>query len=393
MPHTFTRSRATWLIYLLLGFYAYCLNIFGPITPFLKNELDLTYTVSSFHFSAFALGMIAAGLIGHAVIQRIGRWWAAWVAVFGMSLSAGLLIGGQTPVLTISASFLMGLIGSLLLSVVPSVLADEHGAQTAKALSEANVIASLISSAAPVLVGWLAASSLGWRTALLLTLAAALILRLAFNGVQLASAAVTEEVTQSKQRLPRRFWVYWLALMFGVSVEFCMIFWSADYLERELQLPRTGAAQAVSLFLAGMIVGRFASSRLVQRFSARQVAGASTFLGIFGFLLYWVSNSPVQSLVGLAVTGLGVAGLYPMCISMAIAASNGRDAQAGARTTLASGVAILVLPLVLGRLADLAGLKTAFGVVGLVFMVLLAMIFTTQRIQRAVQTSPFNAEQ
>lgn len=383
MPHTFTRSRATWLIYLLLGFYAYCLNIFGPITPFLKNELDLTYTVSSFHFSAFALGMIAAGLIGHAVIQRIGRWWAAWVAVFGMSLSAGLLISGQTPVLTISASFLMGLIGSLLLSVVPSVLADEHGAQTAKALSEANVIASLISSAAPVLVGWLAASSLGWRTALLLTLAAALILRLAFNGVQLASAAVTEEVTQSKQRLPRRFWVYWLALMFGVSVEFCMIFWSADYFETILGMPKADAAQAVSLFLGGMIVGRFLASRLVQRFSVHQILTVSVLVAAVGFLLYWTATAPLLGMIGLALTGLGTAALYPLLLTLTIATVPGNTARASARASLASGVAIFALPLLLGRLADALGIHLAYGIILLLLIAVFAILQGSGRLAQS----------
>ena len=383
MPHTFTRSRATWLIYLLLGFYAYCLNIFGPITPFLKNELDLTYTVSSFHFSAFALGMIAAGLIGHAVIQRIGRWWAAWVAVFGMSLSAGLLISGQTPVLTISASFLMGLIGSLLLSVVPSVLADEHGAQTAKALSEANVIASLISSAAPVLVGWLAASSLGWRTALLLTLAAALILRLAFNGVQLASAEVTEHVTQSNQRLPRRFWVYWLALMFGVSVEFCMIFWSADYFETILGMPKAEAAQAVSLFLGGMIVGRFLASRLVQRFSVHQILTVSVLVAAVGFLLYWTATAPLVGMIGLALTGLGTAALYPLLLTLTIATVPGNTARASARASLASGVAIFALPLLLGRLADALGIHLAYGIILLLLIAVFAILQGSGRLAQS----------
>ncbi len=384
MPHTFTRSRATWLIYLLLGFYAYCLNIFGPITPFLKNELNLTYTVSSFHFSAFALGMIASGLIGHAVIQRIGRWWAAWVAVFGISLSAGLLISGQTPLLTISASFLMGLIGSLLLSVVPSVLADEHGAQTAKALSEANVIASLISSAAPVLVGWLAASSLGWRTALLLTLAAALILRLTFRGVHLASAAATEHVIQSNQRLPRRFWVYWLALMFGVSVEFCMIFWSADYFETILGMPKADAAQAVSLFLGGMIVGRFLASRLVQRFSVHQILTVSVLVAAVGFLLYWTATAPLVGMIGLALTGLGTAALYPLLLTLTIATVPGNTARASARASLASGVAIFALPLLLGRLADALGIHLAYGII---LLLLIAVFAILQGSGRLAQTA------
>jgi len=38
--------------------------------------------------------------------------------------------------------------------------------------------------------------------------------------------------------------------------------------------------------------------------------------------------------------------------------------QASTRATLASGTAILALPLTLGRLADLVGIRLAYGVVG-----------------------------
>src|SRR5512143_1923424 len=124
---TMNRDRVTWLAYLMLAFYGYFLNVFGPIAPYLKSELNLSYTVSSFHFSAFALGMICAGLIGHSLIQTTGRWNALWISAFGVSLGSLLLIAGRSALLTIGASFFMGLVGSLVLTVVPSVLADQHG--------------------------------------------------------------------------------------------------------------------------------------------------------------------------------------------------------------------------------------------------------------------------
>jgi hypothetical protein len=78
MHQTFHRDRFTWLAYLSLAFYAYFLNVFGPITPFLKDELRLSYTVSSFHFTAFAVGILLIGLGGHSVIRRLGRSRALW---------------------------------------------------------------------------------------------------------------------------------------------------------------------------------------------------------------------------------------------------------------------------------------------------------------------------
>jgi fucose permease len=125
-----------------------------------------------------------------------------------------------------------------------------------------------------------------------------------------------------------------------------------------------------------MIAGRMVTGQVVRRIAARSVVLASLLLGLLGFLLYWSSPNAIVVLVGLAVTGFGVAGLYPLLISLAIGAAGGLEDQAGSRTALASGTAILLLPLVLGRLADFAGLKAAFTVVAVLLagMVFLMMV-------------------
>jgi len=162
-----------------------------------------------------------------------------------------------------------------------------------------------------------------------------------------------------------------VAIVLAVSVEFCMISWSADYLETRLNLPRADAAQSVSLFLAAMIVGRMAVSRLVLRFTAQRVVIASILMAGIGFAVFWTVDKVALNLAGLFVMGLGVAGLYPLLLSMAIGVARDNATQASARATLASGTAILALPLALGRLADFIGIQQAYGIV----TVLLAGVF------------------
>jgi fucose permease len=82
-----------------------------------------------------------------------------------------------------------------------------------------------------------------------------------------------------------------------------------------------------------------------------------------GFLLFWRAENTLIVLGGLFITGLGVASLYPLILSLAINAADGNSVQAGARATLASGMAILALPLALGRLADAVGIRSAYAVV------------------------------
>ncbi len=156
-----------------------------------------------------------------------------------------------------------------------------------------------------------------------------------------------------------------------------MIFWGADYLETSLGMAKADAALAVSLFLGGMIVGRLAGGILVRRFSTHSVVIAFILVASGGFAAFWAANTTFLGLVGMFVTGLGVAGLYPLVLSLAIGVARGHTEQAGARATLASGTAILALPLVLGRLADVVGIRSAYGVVGVlligIFLIMVAM--------------------
>jgi fucose permease len=180
--------------------------------------------------------------------------------------------------------------------------------------------------------------------------------------------------------LPVLYWVYWAAIVLAVAAEFCMISWSAGYLEAALGMPKADAAQAVSLFFIAMIVGRLAGSRLVQRISAHRLVPGSALVALAGFLLYWRAGSVPIGLAGLFLTGLGIASLYPLILSLAIGAAGAETVQASTRATLASGTAILTLPLVLGRLADAAGLRQAYGVVILLLVsVLLISLLTGAR--------------
>lgn len=172
MPVNFYRNRFTWLAYLILALDGYFLNIIGPIIPFLKDELKLSYTINSLHYTASAIGILLVGLGGHFLINRVGIWQALWIGAIGMRL----------------------------------------------------VLASIL----------------------------------------LASA---------------------------------------------------------------------------------------------GFLIFWKCDLILLSLLGLFVTGLGVVSLYPLIISLVIDAANGYSTQASSRATLASGTGILILPLVLGHLAETIGIR------------------------------------
>ncbi len=394
MAKVFTRTPQTWLAYSMMAFYSYYINIIGPITPFFKDEMRLSYTVSSLHYTAFAAGILVIGLFGAWVIQRTGRKRALWIGAIGMSLTALALAAGREPFFTILASFLMGTVGSLILAIVPSMLSDQYGEQRAVAISEVNMLSSITGAVGPLLLGWFALTSGGWCMALIW-------MALAPFGIWLGTRhAILEDPISAKQsvetggkkRLPRLYWAYWLGIVLVVSVEFCMISWSGDYLEHGLGMIKASAAQAISIFMVSMILGRWATSRLVQQFSSRLLVSTAILLALIGFILFWLTPSPIVAMVGLFITGLGVAGLYPLTLSMAISAGGEATVQAGARATLASGTAVLALPLLLGRLADFVGIHMAYSLVIVLLLAAFLLIQVSEQIteKNQSQTLKFN---
>ena len=377
-----TRTRRTWLIYALLSLYVFMLNVPGPVTNYLKDEFTMSYTLSSLHFSAFAAGVLVTGLFGAYFIPRFPRQKVLAFGALGLGVGGLILAFGRSPAVTIAGIFLMGCIGTLILSIYPAILDEEMGARSPVGISEANTIASLFAGIAPLLVGFLVQKAVGWRPAVVLIAAVSLSLGvwllLRFGGSP-QSASARKIPAKQTGKLPGMYWIWWLALMLGIAVEYCIIYWGADFVEKVLGFSKNTATQSVSLFMAGMIIGRFFGSRLLERVPPMKLISGSISLSVFGFALFWSGISPLLGLVGLMLLGLGGANLYPVLVSMAIASAGELKAEAGARATLATGTAILFLPLVLGIVSDKMGIRLAYSTVGLLFVLLTLTVWWASR--------------
>jgi len=118
MKSKIVRTRYTWLAYAMLGFFAYMQASLGPIMPFLRDELGLNYSIAGLHVSMLALGMSIAGMTTDRISARIGRYRTFWLGGAGMCLGGLLLIVARLPLLTLTASLIMGLLGGFTLIMI-----------------------------------------------------------------------------------------------------------------------------------------------------------------------------------------------------------------------------------------------------------------------------------
>jgi fucose permease len=378
----FVRDRSAWFAYVMLGYYAYFLNGLGPLTPFLRTELNLAYTVASFHFSAFAAGMLVAGLTAERSVARIGRQGSIWLGASGLAVGVLLLIFGRHPGLTIAGALLMGMLGTLILAIVPAALSDRFGRLRAIALMEANVAGSACAALAPFAIGFSARAGFGWRPAMVLPILALVPIYAIFRHQTVSEPPPRPASSSASGRLSRAYWAYWGVLVLVVSVEFCFVFWAAEFLRTSRGITPADAALATSLFLGAMLAGRIIGSGLLRRAQGIGLLLGALGLAAAGFVLQWQTHAVPSVAAGLAISGLGVANLYPLALSLAVGAVPGQADAAAARASLASGTAILALPLLLGRMADLVGITTAYGLIGLLIAAATAMVIVARTLTR-----------
>ena len=357
----FHRGPETVAAYLLLALLTSGYGMIGPLMPFLRSELGLSYTQGSYHTVALSLGTTLTGLLGVSIVRAIGRRGA--VRTILLLMVSGLLLVCSARVLSSSLAGAVLLGGSIALavSVVPAVLAERHPAHLGMAMAEANVIAYLGIFIVPGLVS-LSDGVIGWRWSFFLPVLGYAAFWLAMRRLDFGTPA-PRPAAGGSAALPFAYWCHWLFLALSVAVEFTMVVWGASYLESAAGMPRDLALLSSMIFPVGVIVGRLAGVVLLRRVDAAMLALPALLLATLGVVLFVLVRNPLAASIGLFLAGLGIANCYPVGITLAMFAAPGARDAASARASLASGLASLIAPLAVGAIADRSGMAVAFGLI------------------------------
>jgi hypothetical protein len=166
--------------------------------------------------------------------------------------------------------------------------------------------------------------------------------------------------------LPRGALALPAALMFcALFVEFAAMNWSAVFLNGPAGASSALAAGAVVAYAAAMGVARLFGDRMLLRWGIGGLAQRSGAISLAGTLLAITTRSPVPSLIGFALVGVGCAAIVPALFrvggstpGVAQGAGIAAVATAGYSGGLCNGPAI-------GFLARAVGLSGALGLVAL----------------------------
>lgn len=150
--------------------------------------------------------------------------------------------------------------------------------------------------------------------------------------------------------------------------------WSALYIERDLGAGAGAGAAGPALLGLTMGVGRLAGQLMASRLGDQALLRIGLWLGAAGLLVVVAAPGPMVAYGGFIGLGLGISVLAPTALSVAgrLAAPAVR-AHVIAQATVIGYLGFFLGPGMLGLLAELAGLRLAYGVVALALLAGLAL--------------------
>lgn len=158
--------------------------------------------------------------------------------------------------------------------------------------------------------------------------------------------------------------------MVGFFSENATEHWSALHIERTLGQGAALGALGPAMLGLTMGIGRFAGHFLTRRGEETGAIAVAVITSAVGLFVAAIAPVPWVAYLGFGLLGLGVSVVAPLALSIAGQSSNdaGR-ARAVAYATMISYGGFFFGPPVMGFLAELAGLRAAFGIVAVILLI------------------------
>jgi MFS family permease len=174
-----------------------------------------------------------------------------------------------------------------------------------------------------------------------------------------------------EERRPGFSWPSAALLKFGLiafasmACEGTMYDWSGIYFQKAVLVPKEDAAIGFAVYMVAMTVGRFAGDPLVNRFGVKPLLLSSGLLMLVGLLLSAAVPTPVVAGLGFVLVGLGVSCVIPLVFGMTGRSSALSSGSAIAAVSTVGYFGFLVVPPVVGFIAEAANLRWSFALMAL----------------------------
>lgn len=370
----FKRDGEFWYVASQLGLIGFFMGGFGPAQPLLQSDQGTSGFVAGLHGTALGVSGILAGQLNAAMVHRWGRFRTSWIgmAIFIFGVLNFILL--QPPLLTISATLFIGFGITVVINNSVTYLSQTHPEHSTIAISQANGFNSTMYVLGTLFIGTLATIGFGWRLGLLLTIPAALA---SFLYSQRYRGQDHEPASGGRQggSLPRKYWLAWLGFTFAICAEFSAVFWAAALLREKFEITNGVATTFVLTFALGMALGRWFGPTIASSIDVDQRTFIFLAIQFTGFVIFWSSDTPMLSVIGLFTTGLGTSAQFALFSMRLLRFASDKPDLAIGRSALGAGIAIGFAPFAVGAASDVIGISQSYLLIPIFILLATLTVF------------------
>ena len=337
----------------------------AALLPDIKAQVGASDGELGLAMVGMGLGSLPAMIVTGRLWRRLG-WWLLPVTamLFGVATLGPIFVA--TPLALAVSLVFVGASSGALDVAMNSAVSDVEAATGRRLMYGAHALFSLAVLVSSISTGLL--RSAGQVAGLSLVVAAAVFVVVALGSASQAERAASSHAPaagggQQVGRLAVTALAA-LAVLCALSflIEDAIQNWSALLLEREMGSgPAVGGA-GPGIFAGAMFVGRSAGQWLGNRFTDRTLLTTGATLAAIGLVIAATAATAPVALVGLGLGGAGVALVAPALFARAGRMSDQASRGAAISTLTTFGYFGFVIgPVVIGLLAQQAGLRVAFG--------------------------------
>jgi len=352
-------ARAPLAAFLAFGSYW---GVWAVLVPTVQTAVGASKGTLGLALLAVGVGSLPAMLVTGRIVDRGVP--QVLPTTFALLAFAALLPGlvGSTVALGLALLVVGACSGAADVAVNAEVSALE--AETGRRLMQlGHALFSIGLIAGAVIAGLLRQADVG-RLAVLAVPAAALLVAAALNRGAPGRPAPRDE-RGPRLRLPRGVVFLGLACTAAFVVEGGLETWSALFLRREFDTGAAVSAAGPASYATAMATGRLVAHRIVPRVGDAMLLGGGGALCAAGCVAASAAHTVPFAAAALFAAGLGVSVAAPTLFGAAGRSSPERARAVAAVTTLGY-LGFVVGPPVVGGLAELAGLRASFALLGLV---------------------------
>lgn len=340
----------------------------GILIPSVKDRFALSDAVLSLAMLAVAGGALLT-------MGQSGKW-IARVGSARALRQAGMLYAATLLLIPLAPQFWM--LVALLLVFGSAMAAFDVAMSVQAALVENGRSRPIMSTLhAMFSIGGIAGSALGALPGLSPLAHAALVAAVTLSvALSIGPFALPDDVHDETASTPgtdksarRMVLVLGVISFLALMCEGGMYDWAAVYMRDIAQSPAAWVSYSYAAFSTGMAAGRLTGDRIRARIGGLRTLLWSGVAGAAGIALAAALPTPLATMAGLLLAGLGIANLMPIFFLAAARVPGMPAAESIAAVARFAYVGMLLGPVCIGGVAEHLGLRVSFVGVALVMMV------------------------